>query len=222
MQTNYDSMNEIKILIADDHELIRIGIKRLLSVDKSLKVVDEASNGIDAIKLAEYHKPDIILLDILMPRMNGIEATKIIKETMPGIFVIMLTAFEDRVHVENALLAGANGYLSKDISAQELIKSIRIVLSGERAFSTSIIRLLQNKHSEYTIDNTPVVITKREQEILNLVALGKTSPEIANELFLSIRTIESHRYNLMQKLGVKNTAGLVRYAISNKDASQII
>ena len=163
----------------------------------------------------------MVLLDILMPKMNGIEVTKIIKQDMPEVYIIMLTAFEDYKHIEQALEAGANGYLSKDISAKELNESIKSVIGGERVLSRSIINTLQKKVlPEKEPDNTPVVITKREQEILDLVADGKSSPEIAEKLFISVRTVESHRYNLMQKLGVNNTASLVRYALSRRNTMQ--
>ena len=206
---------KIRVILADDHEIVRAGMKRLISIDKDIEIVDEAKNGQEAVELVTYHKPDIAILDILMPRMNGIDAAAKIKEKFPEILVIMLTAFEDHDHVENAISAGANGYLIKDISAKELTKAIRQVMNGERVFTNSIIKLMQKKYVKDSSDSEKsIVITKREQEILNLVAKGKTSPEIAEVLFISTRTVESHRYNLMQKLGVKNAAGLVRYAVS--------
>lgn len=211
----YSEDNPIKIIMADDHEVVRAGLRRLLSVDKSIKVLDEGANGSDAVNLVEYHKPDIALLDILMPQMNGIEATKEIKATSDTL-VIMLTAYEDSYHLEQALAAGADGYLAKDIGAKELIEAIHSVVHGQRAFSKSIIKVMQKKYvPTEEQDSGAVTITKREQEILNLVAMGKTSQEIANELFISIRTVESHTYNIMQKLDIKNTAGLVRYSVMN-------
>jgi len=213
-----DEQEIASIVLADDHEIVRAGIKRLLSIDKGLKIIDEASNGADAVDLVKYHKPDVAMIDILMPKMNGIEAARIIKESMPEVLVIMLTAFEDYMHVEQALSAGANAYLSKDISAQELVYSIRSVIKGERALSRSIINILQRRFTPDKGDEeSPVLITKREQETLNLVANGMTSPDIARELNISVRTVESHRYNLMRKLGVSNTAGLVRYAVLHRD-----
>ncbi len=207
---------EITVVLADDHEVVRAGLKRLLVVDKQIKVLDEAENGQDAVNLVEYYRPDVVLLDIQMPLMNGIDAAKEIKNRFPEIFVIMLTAYEDSFHLEKAIAAGADGYLSKDISAKELAKSIHTVLRNERVFSKSIIKLLQYKYiPESAYDATPVVITKREQQILNLVASGKTSSKIAERLCISVRTVESHRYNIMQKLGINNTAGLVRYAVIN-------
>ena len=211
----FDENNPVTVVIADDHEIVRAGIKRLFLVEKSIKIVDEAANGRVAVEMALYHKPHVVLLDILMPVMTGIEATKLIKKQCPETMVVMLTAFEDSMHLESALSAGADGYLSKDIGARDLIDAVEKVVMGERVFSKSIINLMQKKYSGE--DNSlPVTITRREQEILDLVAKGKTSLEIANDLNLSVRTVESHRYNLMQKLGVSNAAGLVRFAISER------
>lgn len=213
-----DEQNPIKIVFADDHEVVRAGIRRLLTIDKTIRILDEASNGEDAYELIMYHKPDIALLDIMMPKMNGVEVAKLIKERLPETFVVMLTAFEDATHLEVALSAGADGYLTKDISSKELISALHAVVQGERVFSKSIVLLVQNKFMTRGAHNEPhIKITRREQEILNLVAKGKTSTEVADILFLSVRTVESHRYNLMQKLGIKNTAGLIRFAVMNSE-----
>jgi DNA-binding NarL/FixJ family response regulator len=206
------------IVLADDHEVVRSGIRRLLSMDKQLVIIDEASDGEEAVQLVDYHKPDIAMLDILMPRMNGIIAAEKIKQQNRGIFVVMLTAFEDYKHIDNALSAGADAYLSKNVTARELIDSLWLVMKGERVLSKSIVRALQKKVSaDNNEEESHIIITRREQEILDLVAAGKTSAEIADSLNISVRTVESHRYNLMQKLGAKNTAALVRYAVSNRD-----
>lgn len=206
--------NPLRVILADDHEIVRAGIRRLLSIDRRLKIIDEADNGLDLIDTVEYHKPDIVISDIMMPKMNGIEALKKIRDLKLDCYVIMLTAYEDSFHLENALEAGADGYLSKDINASELIDSILDVLKGERVFSKSVVRLIKKKGANTSeLDATPVVITKREQEILDLVAKGKTSQYIAEKLFISVRTVESHRYNLMQKLDVNNVAELIRYSI---------
>ncbi len=212
----FDINNPITVVIADDHEIVRAGIKRLFLVEKSIKIIDEASNGKDAIQLVTYHKPHVALLDILMPVMTGIEAVPLIKKHSPDTMVVMLTAFEDSAHLEKAINAGADGYLSKDIGAKDLIDAVEKVVLGERVFSKSIINIMQKKYSIENNQPTPISITKREQEILDLVADGLTSAEIADKLSLSIRTVESHRYNLMQKLEVSNTAGLVKYAIKQK------
>lgn len=209
--------NNIRLIMADDHEVVRVGLRRLLSMDKSIEILDEAENGKKAIEIVEKHKPDVALLDIMMPIITGIEAAREIKEKF-DCYVVMLTAFEDSMHLEKALAAGADGYLSKDIGAKDLIEAIKQINNGERAFSKSIIKIMQKKYvpEEENVAQA-VTITRREQEVLNLVAAGKTSQQIADELFLSVRTVESHRYNLMQKLDINNTAGLVRYAVMNPD-----
>lgn len=214
----FNENNPITIVMADDHEVVRAGIRRLLSIDRTLKILDEAINGQNLIDLVRYHKPDIALTDIMMPIKSGIEAAKEIKETIPETNVLMLTAYEDSYHLEQALSAGADGYLSKDVGAKELIESIHNIMNGERVFSKSIIKLMQKKFVPSSqLESTPISISKREQEILNLVSAGKTSQDIAEKLNLSVRTVESHRYNIMQKLGIKNAAGLVRYAVMNYD-----
>lgn len=213
----FNEENPIKIVIADDHEVVRAGIRRLFSFEKSIRILDEASNGNDAVSLVLYHKPDIALLDILMPQLSGIEAVSLIKEGSPDTCIVMLTAFEDSMHLEQAVSVGADGYLSKDIGSKDLIIALHRVMLGERVFSKSIINLMQKKFNFADEDpSLPVGITKREQEILNLVAQGKKSSEIGDELNISVRTVESHRYNIMQKLGINNTAGLVRYAVTKR------
>jgi DNA-binding NarL/FixJ family response regulator len=210
----FNEENPLRIILADDHEVVRAGLRRILSIDKSIKIMGEASNGAEAVELVKYHKPDVALLDILMPVQSGIEATEAIRKLVPETLILMLTAFEDSQHVELAVAAGADGYLTKDIDAKELVRSIHRLIKGERVFSKNIINIIQKKYiPDYDTTPEAIVITKREQQVLNLVAVGKTSAEIADELNVSIRTVESHRYNLMQKLGVKNTAGLVRYAV---------
>lgn len=212
--------NPLKVILADDHEIVRAGIRRLLSIDRRLKIIDEAENGQDLVDTVSYHKPDIVISDIMMPKLNGIDALKKIRELKLDCYVIMLTAYEDSFHLENALEAGADGYLSKDINAKELIVAILDVIKGERVFSKSVVRLIKKKSANSSeLDATPVVITKREQEILDLVAKGKTSQYIAEKLFISVRTVESHRYNLMQKLDVSNVAELIRYSILKRTSS---
>jgi len=213
----FNEDNPLKLVLADDHEIVRTGIKRLLSIDKTIKIVGEATNGLEAVKLIQELKPEVALLDILMPQMTGIEAVEKVKNESPNTFVVILTAFEDSKHLELALKGGADGYLTKDISSKDLTNSIHKVIEGERVFSKSILLLLQNSYvTKTSLDEPPVTITKREQDVLNLIAEGKTSHEIADILDLSIRTVESHRYNLMQKLNLKSAAQLIKYAIVNK------
>lgn len=211
-----DTSIQKRIILADDHEIVRAGLRRLLSIDKSIIILDEARNGAEAIELVKYHKPDIALLDILMPKMSGIEAAKQIRKEVPDTLIVILTAFEDSTHVERALEAGANAYLAKDISAKDLVEALDGVFEGERVFSKSILKILEKRFEPTKEeDSKSVQISKREQEILNYVAMGKTSSEIADELFISVRTVQSHRSNIMQKLGIKNAAGLIRYAVYN-------
>lgn len=209
--------NPLRIVLADDHEIFRAGIRRLLSISRVIKILDEASNGQDLVDIVEYHRPDVVISDIMMPKLNGIEALKKIREKGLDCHVIMLTAYEDSFHLENALEAGADGYLSKRINAKELIDAIFDVIKGERVFSKSVVQLIKRKGASASeLDATPIVITKREQEILDLVAKGKTSQYIADKLFISVRIVESHRYNLMQKLDVHNVAELIRYSIMSR------
>lgn len=205
---------KINVVIADDHEIVRAGLRRILNIDKRIQIVGEAVDGESALKLIEENLPHVALLDIHMSVLDGIEVAKIVCEKHPEIVVIMLTAYEDYKHVEEALKVGADGYLSKDISPSFLIDAIYRSLLGERVFSKSILRVLENpliSHQE--IENSNVTITSREQEILKYLAQGKTSKEIADILGISIRTVQNHRSNIMQKLGIKTAAGLVRFAV---------
>ncbi|MCX7736867.1 MAG: response regulator transcription factor [Candidatus Kapabacteria bacterium] len=209
----------INIIIADDHEIMRVGLRRLLTLDKRINILGEADNGRDAYKLAEYYNPDVALLDINMPIMDGIEATTLIKNLNSNISVIMLTAYEDNNHLEKALDAGANGYLSKNVNSKFLIDSLFLVTKGERVFSRSILNLMQKRiPNDIDEEIPPVRLTKREQEIINFLAKGYKSAEIAEKVFLSVRTVETHRANIMKKLGIKTASALVRYAVINYNA----
>lgn len=208
--------NPVTIVIADDHEIVRAGLKRILLVEKSFKVVDDVTNGKEAVEMVSYHQPHVILLDILMPEMDGIEAVPLIKKLSPGTMVLMLTAFEDSMHLEKAISAGADGYLSKDISSKDLATAIKKAVLGERVFSKSILALLENRFGSNLVDPEPISISKREQEVLNEIAKGKTNQEIAEVMGISVRTVETHRYNLMQKLQCSNTASLIRYAVTHE------
>ncbi len=207
--------DEIKVIIADDHEIVRVGIRRILSIDKRMHLLAEANDGEEAISLVEEYTPHILLLDISIPKIDGIEVTKHIKNSRLDTLVLILTAFEDYRFIERALEAGADGYLSKDIPPPFLIEAIYKALQGERVFSRSILRVLERPLSHETVEatNPNVTITKREQEILNYISLGKTSQEIAEILNISLRTVQTHRSNIIQKLGIKTASGLVRFAV---------
>lgn len=209
----------IRVVLADDHEIVRAGLRRLLLVNKNIKILGEAANGEDLVSLVNYHQPDIALVDIAMPKLDGIEATRIIKSDCPDVLVVILTAFEDSKNLDSALAAGADGYLTKSITAKELLEALNKVILGYRVFSKAILNLLEEKYdSEPNVENEQVTISKREQEVLNLVAQGITSNEIAEKLNISVRTVQTHRANIMQKLNIKNAAGLIRYAINYYDS----
>lgn len=204
----------VRIILADDHELVRVGVRRLLLTDSNIEIVGEAESGEEAVYLTKQEHPDIIFLDVLMPQLNGIDAAKQIKTANDRTRVVMLTTFEDQYYLDQALQAGADGYLSKEINRKELIDAVNSVMRGERVFSKAVLAMLQGKSAQQQqlAGTMPVGLTKREEEILGLVAQGLTSQEIANKLFISPRTVETHRAHLMEKLGVNNTAGLVRFA----------
>ena len=215
-----NSERKLKLIIADDHEVVREGVKKLLSPDKNIEIIGIADNGALAVNLATQHRPDIVLLDILMPKMDGIQSTELIKKAEPDIKVVIFTAYEDSAHLDKALRAGADGYLSKEAGARDLISSLWQVMDGNRVFSQSVLHLLEKKFIAYeNADTSPVALTEREQEVLNMVAKGKTSAEISEHLFISQRTVEAHRSNVIRKLGLKNSAALVRYAVLKYDKS---
>ncbi|MBL7998563.1 MAG: response regulator transcription factor [Candidatus Kapabacteria bacterium] len=209
------SPKTVRIVLADDHELVRVGVRRLLLTDSNIEIVGEASTGDEAVYLTEQERPDIVFLDVLMPQLNGIDAAKKIKGDSGKTRVVMLTNFEDQYYLDQALQSGADGYLSKEISRRELLDAVEQVMDGERVFSKAVLAMMQGKTTTQSqaAGTLPVGLTKREEEILQLVAQGLTSQEIANKLFISPRTVETHRAHLMEKLGVNNTAGLVRFAL---------
>jgi DNA-binding NarL/FixJ family response regulator len=217
-------MRKTRILIADDHDVVRSGLRLLLRSSPEFSIVAEAANGEEAVQLAESLKPDVAIIDISMPVVDGIEATRRIKTGFPDIKVIILTVHEDEEYVYRILRAGASGYLVKNASKAEIFRAIRAVLSGERFFSPGISNLIvdgfisrargQENPEEKRADASTGVLTKRETEILQYIAEGYTNRQIADKLFLSFRTVNTHRANLMQKLDIHDTAGLVRHAIT--------
>lgn len=216
----YMCMEHLRILIADDHEIVRIGLKSLLRSADYIELVGEATDGKKAVALAKELQPDVVLSDILMPNMTGIDATRLIKQEQPNTKVIMLTSLEDKFYLAQAMGAGADGYLSKEVGREELTTAIEGVMRSEKVFSTSILALMANPDMPMGGNRgsdpiTNVYLSKREQEILTHIAEGMTSKEIADTLFISSRTVDTHRTNLMQKLQIKNAAGLVRFALLN-------
>jgi len=213
-------MKKIRILIADDHSIVRTGLRLLLSSSTEFSVVGEASSGEEAIAFVTRQKPDIAIVDISMPTMNGIEATHHIKEINPNTKVIILTIHEDEEYVFQMLRAGASGYILKDAGKNELFAAIRAVNSGDRFFSPGISKMMIDEFVNRAHANgakppaQKPLLTKREIEVLKLIAEGLTNPEIASRLYLSARTVDTHRTNLMRKLKIHDIAGLVTYAIT--------
>jgi two-component system response regulator NreC len=212
---------KIRILIADDHSVVRRGLRALLEASQGFNVVAECSDGEQAIHQAEKYHPDVVLLDISMPKVNGIEATRILKRQHPDIRVLMLTVHESEEYVYQVIRAGADGYVLKTADKKELWTAVRAVMDGGRFFSPGVSNIIVSQFTtRLRDDHVPSrpgqrLLTPREHEVLRCIAQGKTSRAIAAELLLSIRTVNTHRANLMQKLDIHEKAGLVRYAIQN-------
>ena len=205
----------VKILIVDDHHLIADGIKSVLSSVPSFLVVHTAKDGLEAIKFCSEHSVDIILMDITMPRMNGIEATTIITSRFPNIKVIALSMYDDVSNYNKMKKAGAMAYLLKTVDKEELVICINKVLQGESYISNELAKAIVQKESVYSNEHIDAVhLSERETMVLKLLTRGKTNVEIGKELSISERTVETHRKNIMKKVGSNNISGLMRYAFS--------
>jgi DNA-binding NarL/FixJ family response regulator len=206
-----------RILIADDHGIVRAGLKLLLERVPEMQVVGEAADGREAVRLAQTLKPDVIIMDIAMPLLNGIEAAAQISRANAGIGVIILSMYADESYVLKALDAGARGYLLKDSADEDLERAVRAAASGRPYFSSAITKALLEDYvrlmKERSIQDSYELLTEREREVLQLLAEGKSNKEVATVLSVSPYTVETHRTNLMQKLGVHNTAEIVLYAV---------
>ena len=213
-------MQPIKVILVDDHEIIRDGIRALLKGAIGIEIAGEAENGQEAIDILEQEEVDLVLMDISMPVMDGIDATNYISQNYPAVKVIVLSMHDDESHIINMLKAGAVGYIFKNTGKIKLIEAIKTVSSGESFFAKEASQrimehFMQHKATEKRNGSVEDVkrLTEREKEVLRLIAEEYTNQEIADKLFLSPRTIDTHRRNLLQKLNVKNTAGLVKVAI---------
>ncbi|MEX0928768.1 MAG: response regulator transcription factor [Balneolales bacterium] len=208
-------MDPIKVIIADDHYLVRYGIRSAIEKAEDITVVGEAGSGKEAIELFEELNPDVSVIDITMPNLNGIETTRSIIKMDPGAKIMILSMHINEEYLNQVLNAGAIGYLFKNCDKQELIEGVRSVATGEKVFSKKISELMTARYVNQHNDATGTILTPREKEILELISQGNTSQQIAGLLIISPRTVETHRTNLMRKLEIRNTAGLVRYAIEN-------
>jgi two-component system response regulator NreC len=202
------------ILLADDHTIVRQGLKLIFSSQSDLSVVGEASNGREVVDLAQKLKPDVVLLDVAMPELNGIEATKQMMRANPRLRILVLSMHKEAVYVREILKAGARGYLLKDVIDTELLNAVRSVARGDGYISPAVSGALLNDYRQNVTD--PVdLLTNREREVLRLIAEGKTNKEVANKLNLSVYTVDSHRGKIMEKLNLHSTGELVRFALKN-------
>ena len=212
-------MEQIRILLADDHTILRDGIRALLEDEPNMILVGEAEDGRSAVKLACELRPDVVIMDIAMPLLNGLEATRQIKRELPGTEVLILSMHDNEEYIRQVLAAGAMGYILKDAAARELINAIKTVQRGEAVLSTAITRLVIEDYLRWgdvqPADNSSN-LTPREREVLQLIAEGYTNKQIAEILNLSIKTIQTHRANLMNKLDLHDRGELIKYAIQKK------
>jgi len=212
-------VSNITVLLADDHTLVRQGLRVLLEAQPDITIAGEASNGREAVQLAGALHPDVVVMDIAMPLLSGMEATRQIIQQIPGIRVLILSSYNDDEYVHQLTEAGASGYLLKQAAVAELVSAIREAVKGKLFFSPAIRKQLAERYRE-TLSKGVVVrrrtdrLSPRESEVLQLIAEGKLNKQIAAELNLSIKTVEKHRQRLMDKLGIHDIAGLTRYAIS--------
>jgi len=207
----------ITVLLSEDHHIVRTGLRVLLEAETDLVVVGEAASGRQAVEMAEKLRPMVIVMDIAMPLLNGMEATRQIMKVLPATRILMLSAHSDDAYVDRVIALGAAGYLIKQTAAHVLPKAIREVASGKIFFSPAIAKRLDRQKAADQLrpeGKSPVHLTSREMEVLQLVAEGKANKETAAELGISIKTVEKHREHLVEKLNIHDTAGLTRYAIS--------
>ncbi|HTL58843.1 MAG TPA: response regulator transcription factor [Candidatus Limnocylindrales bacterium] len=211
-------MKKIGVLLVDDHTVVRQGLRALLASEEDIEVLAEAENGRQAVMAARKTPPDVVVMDVAMPLLNGLEATRQILKMVPGAKVLVLTSYGDDECVEQLMKAGASGYLIKQTAANELLKAIREVQRGNAFFSPSIAKRLRDQCRQVFTSGQPArkstELTSREAEVLQLIAEGFSNKQIAGELAISIKTVEKHRQQVMNKLNIHDVAGLTRYAIS--------
>lgn len=208
-------MKPIRVLLADDHTLVRAGIRSLLETIEGVEVVAESGDGREALELISRHRPDLALLDIGMPGLNGIEIARQVGRASPKTKVIMLSIYDDKIHVTQAIRAGVAGYLLKGASVVELPLAVRAVMAGETYLTPKVSRFVVHGflHEEAEGADPLEGLTRRQREILQLIAEGRSTREIAAILELSVKTVETHRSRMMERLDIRDVPGLVRFAI---------
>ena len=211
------AMRKTRVLLADDHQLMRSGVRLMLEREAELAVVGEAADGREAVALAKSLKPEVVVMDIGMPNLNGIEAARQMTEENPQLAIVIVSMHSDESYVLRALKAGARGYLLKDSAQADLIKAVHAVAGGKSFFSPAVSKLLLDdyvrKLKRSGTEDAYDLLTPREREVLQLIAEGKSNKDIANLLNLSVYTVESHRANLMEKLNLKGLPELILYAV---------
>lgn len=219
MPINSRSVQKIKVLLADDHTVVRQGLRALLAAEGDIEIVGEAENGRQAVQIVRELMPDVAVIDIAMPVLNGLEATRQIMQASASTKVLILSSYSDDEYVEQLTDAGAVGYLVKQTAADELLKAIREAHKGNAFFSPSIAKRLRDRCRDAFVSGQPArkradYLTTREAEVLQLIAEGRANKQIASELCISIKTVEKHRQQVMNKLGIHDVAGLTRHAIA--------
>jgi two-component system, NarL family, response regulator NreC len=213
-------MEKIRVFLVDDHTVVRQGLRRILESDDEIEIVGEAGDGRTALELVQKVRPHVVVMDVAMPELNGIEATRQILKRVEGVKVLVLSMHGDDVYVRQALKAGARGYLLKDSEDLDLIKAVKAIRSGGSFFSPPVSKVVLSGYLgdkvEGALEDSVARLTDREREVLQLIAEGKTNKEVAHVLTVSINTVETHRKHIMEKLDLHNTAELVRFAIRTK------
>jgi DNA-binding NarL/FixJ family response regulator len=211
-------MKRISILLVDDHTMVRQGLRALIEAEGDMEVIGEAGNGRQAVTLAKRNPPDLIVMDVAMPMLNGVQAARQIRATVPSSKILALSSYSDDECVQQMVHAGVSGYLIKQTAANDLLRAIREVQRGGNFFSPAIAKQLRQQNRDQTRDNLSPrksgELTPREAEVLQLIAEGFSNKQIAAELCISIKTVEKHRQQVMNKLNIHEIAGLTRYAIA--------
>ncbi len=212
-------MHKITVLLADDHIIVRQGLRALLTAEQDIEIVGEADNGRQALQLVRTLLPEVVVMDIAMPVLNGLEATRQIVREIPATKVLILSSYSDDEYVQQLTEAGATGYLVKQTAANDLLKAIREAHKGNAFFSPAIAKRLRDQCRDSFANGQPIkrrtdYLTTREAEVLQLIAEGRANKQIAAELCISIKTVEKHRQQVMNKLGIHDVAGLTRHAIA--------
>lgn len=210
----------MRVLLADDHSIVRRGMRSLLETEDSVEIVAEAADGLEALRLCEEHRPDLLILDVAMPKLNGIDVAARVQKMQPPPRAIMLSMHLDESYVMRSLNAGARGYLLKDATDEDLIPAIRAVAAGKSYFSPAVSGVLAAEYVEQLqergLTDSYDLLTDREKEVLQLLAEGRSNKEVAALLEVGLSTVETHRGNLMQKLGLHSTAEIVLYAVRKR------